>query len=151
MKEREKEKIALKEIEKEAPPPPASPVRAHAGACTGAREATKLPPVINVKTPPTLELLLAFAHVRCDYFDDDFTREWFRVMNDEYMWCYPETGEPIRHWPAYFRLWRVKRKLFEKLNDPDRIPDRTAVRLARGPRKADNWIGTPPDRIEDVF
>ena len=20
-----------------------------------------------------------------------------------------------------------------------------------GPRKADNWIGTPPDRIEDVF
>ena len=132
--------IESKEQEKEAPPPPASPVRAHAGACAGAREAAKLPPVIDVKTPPTLELLLAFAHVRCDYFDDDFTREWFSVMNDEYMWRYPETGEPIRHWPAYFRLWRVKRKLFEKLNDPNRIPD---ARNGNGPRKADSWIGSP--------
>ena len=139
MQERSKEKIALKEKKKEAPPPPASP----------ARTREELPAVIAVNKPPTLELLLAFAHLRCDFFDDEFTREWFRIMNDEYLWCYPETGTPIRHWPAYFRLWRVKRKLFEKLNDPERLPD--ARKGGRTPRRADNWIGTPTESLEKVF
>lgn len=144
-KEKKKEKSALKENRREAPPTPATPARTR-GA--GATDGDVLPVVIAVNKPPTLNLLLSFAHIRCNFFDDEFTREWFRIMNDEYMWCYPETGTPIRHWPAYFRLWRVKEKLFAKLNDPNRIPD---ARSGKSPRRADNWIGTPAERMDNVL
>lgn len=72
-------------------------------------------------------------------------------MNDDYMWCYPETGTPIRHWPAYFRLWRVNRSFFERLRDPERIPDARKGRTAAGGRKADNWRGTKPENMDDVL
>ena len=134
--------------------PPTPPIESKeqekesASHCASACARERLPPVIDVRTPPSLELLLAFAHQRCHFFDDAFTREWFRIMNDELLWLHPETGTPIRHWPAYFLRWRANRAFFEKLRDPSRIPD---ARKGIGPRKADNWIGTPPDRIEDVF
>jgi len=111
------------------------------------REET-LPPVIDIHTPPSLELLLAFAHLRCHFFDDAFTREWHRIMTDELFWCNAETGRRICHWPAYFRVWRENRKLFEKLRDPDRIPD---ARKATGGRKADNWRGTRKEDIGNVL
>ena len=80
-----------------------------------------LPPVIDVHTPPSLELLLAYAHSRLGYYDDAFTREWHRVMSDEFMWHSPKTGAPIRHWPAHFREWRANRRFFEVLRDPKRL------------------------------
>ena len=80
-----------------------------------------LPPVLDVATPPSLELLLAYAHSRLGYYDDAFTREWHRVMSVELMWCYPKTGKPILHWPAYFREWRANRRFFEVLRDPKRL------------------------------
>ena len=86
------------------------------------REERKLlPPVIDVRTPPSEELLLAFAHVRLGFFDDDFTREWLRVAKDEFQWIHPKTGRPITHWPQYFREWRLNRRFFETLRDPKRL------------------------------
>ena len=80
-----------------------------------------LPPVIDVRTPPSLELLLAYAHARLGYYDDAFTREWHRVMTDEFQWIHPKTGRPIMHWPQYFREWRLNRRFFETLRDPKRL------------------------------
>ena len=80
-----------------------------------------LPPVIDVRTPPSLELLLAYAHVRLGYYDDAFTREWHRVMTDELQWIHPKTGKPITHWTASFREWRLNRRFFEVLRDPKRL------------------------------
>ena len=112
---------------KESNTPNATTPGAHACVCEGAREPAgdcrALPPVIDVRTPPTLETLLAFAHLRCGFHDDDFTREWHRLMTEEYMWRHPDTGRRIAHWPAYFRKWRTRRRLFEKLLDPGRIAD----------------------------
>ena len=86
------------------------------------REERKLlPPVIDTRTPPSEELLLAFAHVRLRFFDDDFTREWLRVAKDEFQWIHPKTGHPIMHWPQYFREWRLNRRFFETLRDPKRL------------------------------
>ena len=99
------------------------PHATHAGARACACEGEALPPVIDVRTPPTLELLLAFAHLRCGFYDDDFTREWHRLMSDEYMWRHPESGRRISHWPAYFRKWRTSRDFFAKLYDPARLSD----------------------------
>lgn len=120
-----------------------------AQASARAHEGEVLPPVIDVRTPPSLKLLLAFAHIRCRFYDDAFTREWHRVMKDEYLWLHPETGTPIRHWPAYFRLWRTNEAYFAKLRDPDRIPD---VRKGGGTkRKSDNWRGTKEGEVGDVL
>ena len=143
--------------------PPTPPIREKAEkkeSCCSAdavvRAREELPATIDVKTPPSLDLLLAFAHIRCNFFDDDFTREWYRLMNDEYMWIHPDNGRPIRHWPAYFRLWRANNKYFEVLHDPRRIPDARKGR-GRSPsapisnRRADNWRGTREEDIGDVL
>jgi len=89
-----------------------------------------LPPAIDVETPPSLELLMAYAHVRLGYFDDGFIREWHRVMSDELMWRSPKTGKPIRHWPAYFREWRANRRFFELLRDPKRVMSPAMLKVA---------------------
>ena len=141
-KEKEKRERSKESIEKESV--------FFASSSARAREAEILPPVIDVKEPPSLDLLLSFAHIRCQFFDDDFTRSWFRLMNDEFMWCHPENGDPIKHWPAYFRLWRANRKFFDRLRDPDRIPD---ARRGGGTatRKSDNWRGTRKEDIGNVL
>lgn len=59
--------------------------------------------VLDVHTPPTLELALAFAHVRVKCDDDDYVRAWYQEMSEVYMWVNPKTGLPLRHWPAYLR------------------------------------------------
>lgn len=64
-----------------------------------------LPAIIDIHTPPSLELLLAFAHKHLRFRDDGFLTEWHRQMTEVYFWCYPKTGQPIRHWPAYLRSW----------------------------------------------
>ena len=100
-----------KGLEKEASTPR---VRARA-------EREILPPVIDVRPPPSPELLLAFAHTRLGFFDDAFTLEWLRVAQDEFQWIHPKTGRPILHWPQYFREWRLNRRFFETLRDPKRL------------------------------
>ena len=119
-----------------------------AQASARAREAELLPPVIDVHKPPTLELLLAFAHIRCKFYDDTYTREWHRLMTDEYQWLHPDTGTPIRHWPAYFRLWRMNEPYFAMLRDPQRIPD---ARKGGAKRKSDNWRGTKREEVGNVL
>ena len=116
--------IREKGLEKEA-----SPLRVRAG-----EERKLLPPVIDVGTPPSLELLLAYAHVRLHYYDDAFTREWHRVMTDKLCWRHPKTGRPIVHWPDYFRQWRANRAFFEVRRDPNRLmslSDRKAAEAER--------------------
>lgn len=130
MQEREKEKIALKEIEKEDQHQQHTPAHARG----------TLPPVLDIHTPPSLELLLAFAASR-GYTDEDFIRKWHDLMANEYFWCHPVTGQPLNHWPAYFRASYLDHRGNERRG-------KTAV---RGPRRADNWIGTPAESLEKVF
>ena len=110
-----------KGLEKEASSSPR--VRAREDRCL-------LPPVIDVHTPPSLELLLAYAHVRLHYYDDAFTREWHRVMTDEFQWIHPKTGKPITHWTASFREWRLNRRFFEVLRDPKRLMSPAMLKYA---------------------
>ena len=116
--------IREKGLEKEA-----SPLRVRTR-----EERNLLPPVIDVGTPPSLELLLAYAHARLHYFDDAFTREWHRVMNDELLWRHPKTGRPIAHWPDYFRQWRANRAFFAALRDPKRLQTACERRITDGER-----------------
>ena len=124
-----------KGLEKEA----SSPARVR-----NREERKLLPPVIDTRTPPSEELLLAFAHVRLGFFDDDFTREWLRVAKDEFQWIHPKTGRPIMHWPQYFREWRLNRRFFETLRDPKRLMSPAARNAAESEkaeerrRKAEN-------------
>ena len=116
--------IREKGLEKEA-----SPLRVRA------REERKLlPPVIDVGTPPSLELLIAYAHVRLHYYDDAFTLEWHRVMTDELCWRHPKTGRPIVHWPDYFRQWRANRAFFAALRDPNRLMSFASRKTAEAER-----------------
>ena len=124
-----------KGLEKEA----SSPARVR-----NREERKLLPPVIDTRTPPSEELLLAFAHVRLGFFDDEFTREWLRVAKDEFQWIHPKTGRPIMHWPQYFREWRLNRRFFETLRDPKRLMSPAARNAAESEkaeerrRKAEN-------------
>ena len=105
----------------------------------------KRPAVVNVKKPPTLEELLAYAH-GIGYHDDAYTREWHRLMSEEYMWR-DKAGRPIKNWPAYFNQWRSARAKFEKLDDPDRIPD--ARNRVRG--QLSNHLETPKEVRDDLL
>ena len=70
---------------------------------------------------PTVEQVISFAHSIIGFTDDDFIREWHRQMSMAF-WC-DEFGNPIRNWGWVFNKWRLNKKLFEKLRDPNRIPD----------------------------
>ena len=64
-----------------------------------------IPAVIDVHTPPTLELALDFARQRLHFHDDAFIVEWHRQMSEVYFWTHPQTGQALRHWPAYLKGW----------------------------------------------
>ena len=100
---------------------------------------------------PTVEQVISFAHSIIGFTDDDLIREWHRQMSMAF-WC-DEFGNPIRNWGWVFNKWRLNKKLFEKLRDPNRIPDaRKGGRDGGGsPRKADNWRGTRKEDIGDVL
>ena len=74
---------------------------------------------VDVKTPPTVEELLAYAH-RIGIWNDAYVREWHRVMSEEYQWRHSSSGDPIRHWPAYFRYWRLRDPNFAALPESAR-------------------------------
>ena len=107
-KEREKEKRDLSPappIERKAKGkerPPTHTTRAR--AC----EDVRLPPVIDIHTPPSQELLLAWAAHR-HYADTAYILQWYDLMANELFWCHPVTGEPLKHWPAYLRVCYANR------------------------------------------
>ena len=97
---------------------------------------------------PTVEQVISFANSIIGFTDDDFCREWHRQMSMAF-WC-DESGNPIRNWGYVFNKWRLNKKLFERLRDPERIAD---ARKSGGgsPRKADNWRGTNPKEVGNVL
>ena len=104
-----KEEDEKAEIKKAPPTPPirnkgekGEEERPSPAASARAREVAMVA-VLDVHTPPTLELALAFAHVRVKCDDDDYVRAWYQEMSEVYMWVNPKTGLPLRHWPAYLR------------------------------------------------
>ena len=107
----------------------------------------RLPGVIDFKSPPSLELLLAYAHRRARFHDDDYTREWHRIMSEEFGWRDPKTGEALKHWGVLFRIWRKNRAMIEKVRDPDRIPD--ARNRVRG--QLSNHLETPKEVRDELL
>lgn len=96
-----------------------------------------MPVVIDIHTPPSLELLLAFAASR-GYTDEAFIRQWYDLMANEYFWCHPVSGNPLNHWPAYFRASYLDR--------------RGKSRSSRGTsRKADDWFPTDQSQLTGAF
>ena len=105
-----------------------------------ARAHEEIPPVIDVHTPPSLELLLAWAKLR-GYQDESWTRKWFDDMSNEYFWCYPKSGDPLRHWPAYFiACYRHQHKKSASKSHHIRVV-----------RHADNWRGMRKEDIDHVL
>ena len=96
---------------------------------------------------PSVEQVISFAHSIIGFTDDDFIREWHRQMSMAF-WC-DEFGNPIRNWGWVFNKWRLNKKLFEKLRDPDRISD--ARKGGDAKRKSDNWRGTKREEIGNVL
>jgi len=96
---------------------------------------------------PTLEQVLSHAHTIMGFRDDDFVRDWYQQMNAVF-WC-DEFGNQIKNWAWVLNKWRLNRKIFERLRDPERIPD--ARKAGTGGRKADNWRGTKREEVGDVL
>ena len=100
--------------------------------------------VLDIHTPPTLETLLAWAHSR-KWMDDDYTRKWFEEMATELFWCHPVTGQPLNHWPAYFRrCYLTDHRKGESCSKRGR--NRQTIT-----RHADNWLGTDKEDIQNVL
>lgn len=96
---------------------------------------------------PSVEQVISFAHSIIGFTDDDFIREWHRQMSMAF-WC-DEFGNPIRNWGWVFNKWRLNKKLFDRLRDPDRISD--ARKGGDAKRKSDNWRGTKREEIGNVL
>jgi len=99
-----------------------------------------------VKTIPSIERAISHAALR-HYDDAEFVRSWYMAMEmDAWM---NRFGEPIRNWCSVLERWIHNRAYFDKLNDPNRIPD--ARKSGSGGRKADNWRGTRKEDVGDVL
>ena len=113
-----------------------------AGAHTPTREELQR----IARSIPTVEQVISFAHSIIGFTDDDFIREWHRQMSMAF-WC-DEFGNPIRNWGWVFNKWRLNKDLFERLRDPERIPD---ARKGGAKRKSDNWRGTKREEVGNVL
>ena len=117
----------------------------------GAREENQpvivMPPVINPKEQPSLEVVLFWAKGR-GYTDEAWSRKWYDKQINENFWCDKETGDPIKHWPSLF----IKNYLY------DHEPGDHRSNRGRKPswhiqvrHHADNWRGTDPRDIKGVL
>ena len=98
------------------------------------------------RTRPTVEQVISFAKSILGFNDEHFCREWYRQMSMAF-WC-DEFGNLIRNWGWVFNKWRLNKDLFERLRDPERIPD---ARKGGAKRKSDNWRGTNPKEVGNVL
>ena len=57
-------------------------------------------------------------------------------------------SKPLRNWGWVFNKWRLNKDLFERLRDPERIPD---ARKGGAKRKSDNWRGTKKEEVGNVL
>ena len=95
---------------------------------------------------PTVEQVISFSKCILGFDDEHFCREWHRQMEMAF-WC-DEFGNPIRNWGWVFNKWRLNKDLFERLRDPERIPD---ARKGGAKRKSDNWRGTKREEVGNVL
>ena len=95
---------------------------------------------------PTVEQVISFAKSILGFNDEHFCREWYRQMSMAF-WC-DEFGNLIRNWGWVFNKWRLNKDLFERLRDPERIPD---ARKGGAKRKSDNWRGTKREEVGNVL
>lgn len=104
--------------------------------------------------PPHPDRVVAYAETIMG-IPRDFALAWYDAMTDQ-GWL-DRDNEPIRNWTYMLKAWkngdeyhRAKQKLLaaeaKRMNGAA-----VAGKSVRGPRKADNWIGTPTDRLEEVF
>ena len=114
-----------------------------AGARTPAREELQQ----IARSIPTVEQVISLSKCILGFDDEHFCREWHRQMQMAF-WC-DEFGNPIRNWGWVFNKWRLNKELFERLRDPDRIPD--ARNGGGAKRKSDNWRGTKREEVGSVL
>jgi len=73
-----------------------------------------------VTTIPTMVRAVRHAQLR-GFNDEAFVMEWYNCMD---MSCWADrNGNPVRNWCNMLAQWIKNRELFDKLRDPDRIPD----------------------------
>lgn len=84
---------------------------------------------------PTPEEVLERSHAFLNFYDDIFLLQWYCGMCFS-VWC-DEFGNPIKNWGYTLWKWIQNRPLFNKLRDPDRIPD---ARKARKSDKPTNFL-----------
>ena len=133
----------------------------------GAREAEAVFAVLYAKAneairlldgthrPPRPERVIAYAQSIMG-ITKDFALIWYNSMTEQ-GWLDLD-GEPIRNWTYMLRAWKNGEEYYKAKQallaaEAKRMGEdaKRGVTRRPGPRKADNWIGTPPDRIEDVF
>lgn len=98
-------------------------------------------------TIPTLAQVISHAQSTLAFNDEEFLTEWYREMDCAF-WC-DEFGNPMKNWGWILNKWRANRRLFERLRDPDRLPD--ARKGSRSKRKSDNWRATRKEDMDDVL
>ena len=113
-----------------------------AGARTHTREELQQ----IARSIPTVDQVISFAKYILGFNDEHFCREWHRQMEMAF-WC-DEFGNLIRNWGWVFNKWRLNKDLFERLRDPERIPD---ARKGGAKRKSDNWRGTKREEVGNVL
>ena len=145
MKEREKEKIALKEIEKEDTS--SSPAYARAVKAIAILGGTH--------TPPHPDRVVAYAKAIMG-IPKDFALAWYESMTEQ-GWLDLD-GRPIRNWTYMLRAWKngeayhLAKEQFLKA-EAHRLGNaaKSATLPRKAPRKADNWRGTKPEAMDDVL
>ena len=144
-KEKKKEKSALKENRREDTS--SSPAYARALKAIELLEGTH--------KPPHPDRVVAYAQAIMA-IEKEFALAWYEAMTEQ-GWLDLD-GQPIRNWTYMLRAWKNGEEYYKAKQallaaEAKRMGEdaKRGVTRRPGPRKADNWIGTPPDRIEDVF
>lgn len=140
-----KEKIALKEKSKEDTS--SSPAYARA---------LKAIELLNgTHKPPHPDRVVAYAQAIMG-LPKDFALAWYEDMTKQ-GWLDLD-GFPIRNWTYMLKAWKngesyhlARKKFLESETKRLNSVALSGKTTARGTRKADNWIGTPPEKIEEVF
>ena len=99
------------------------------------------------KRIPTLEMVLSHCHHRMCFHDDEFVRYWYNQMEFQ-LWC-DRLGNPIKNWAYELSVWIGNRAFFERLRDPDRLPDARTRRKTADRRQPINHLAGSEEFIKD--